>query len=179
MRILPTAIRVYSVIVLVGLIWIRLQKRLTFELFLNTQFEQLPKDSLLALGATGFLIGLFLFSSRNFLWARQFEAQLSKILVPLRSWEIGALSLLSGFAEELFFRGALQPAIGLVPASLLFGAAHLVPRHPFWPWSLQAAFAGFLLGSIYELTHQLYPVMLAHAVTNFVLILILNRQRKI
>ena len=179
MRIVATAIKVYSLLGLVGLFWIRFQKRLTLELFLNTQFPQLPRDCLLALGATVFLIGIFLFSSRNFLWARQFEAELSKILVPLRVWEIGTVSLLSGFAEELFFRGALQPTIGLLPASLLFGAAHLVPRHPFWPWSLQAAFAGFLLGSIYELTHQLYPVMLAHAVTNFVLIVILNRQRKV
>ena len=176
MRILPTAFKVYFVLALVSLIWIRLQKRLTVDLFLGTQWEQFPKIFVMALGATGFLIGLFLFSTRNFLWARQLEAELSRILVPLRPWEIGVISLLSGFAEELFFRGALQPVIGLISASLLFGIAHFVPRNPFWPWSIQAAFAGFLLGSIYELTHLLYPVMLAHSVTNFVLIMIMNRR---
>jgi membrane protease YdiL (CAAX protease family) len=176
MRLLPTAIKVYSVLTLVSLIWIRLQKRLTLDLFLTMQWEPFLKVLLMGLGAAGFLIGLFLYSIRNFLWARQLEAELSRILVPIRPWENAIISLLSGFAEELFFRGALQPVIGLIPASLLFGCAHFVPRSPFWPWALQAVFAGFLLGSLYELTHFLYPVMVAHSVTNFVLILIMNRQ---
>jgi membrane protease YdiL (CAAX protease family) len=176
MRILPTALKVYSVLTLVSLIWIKLQKRLTPDLFFTTQWEQFLKVFLMGIGAAGFLIGLFLFSTRNFHWARQLEAELSRILVPLHPWEIGILSLLSGFAEELFFRGALQPVIGLIPASLLFGMAHFVPRSPFWPWALQAVFAGFLLGSLYEMTHFLYPVMVAHLLTNFVLILIMNRR---
>jgi len=176
MRILPTAFKVYSALTLVSLIWIWFQKRLTFDLFFTTQWEPFLKVFMMGLGAAGFLIGLFLYSIRNFHWAYQLEAELSRILVPLRPWEIGILSLLSGFAEELFFRGALQPIIGLIPASLLFGLAHFVPRSPFWPWALQAVFAGFLLGSLYELTHLLYPVVVAHMVTNFVLILIMNRR---
>lgn len=176
MRILPTALKVYSVLTLVSLIWMRLQKRLTLDLFFTPQWEQFIKVFLMGLGAAAFLIGLFLYSIRNFHWARQLEAELSRILVPLRPWEIGIVSLLSGIAEELFFRGALQPVVGLIPASLLFGLAHFVPRSPFWPWALQAVFAGFLLGSLYQLTHLLYPVMVAHSVTNFVLILIMNRR---
>ena len=176
MRILPTAFKVYSILTLVSLIWIWFQKRLTIDLFFTTQGEPFAKPFFIALGAAGLLIGVFLYSIRNFLWARQLEAELSRILAPLRLWENGIISLLSGFAEELFFRGALQPVIGLLPASLLFGMAHFIPRSPFWPWALQAVFAGILLGSIYELTHQLYPVMVAHSVTNFVLIVIMNRR---
>ena len=176
MRILPTAFKVYSVLTLISLIWIKLQNRLSLNLFLSTHWEQVPKTLFMTLGAAAFLIGLFLFSAHHFLWAHQLETELSKVLVPLHFWEIGMLSLLSGFAEELFFRGACQPVIGLFPTSVLFGMAHFVPRSPFWPWSLQAVFAGFLLGSIYELTHLLYPVMLAHLVTNFVLILVMNRR---
>jgi len=176
MRILPMAFKVYSILTLASLIWIWFQKRLTFDLFFTPQGESFAKLFFIPLGAAGLLIGVFRYSIRSFLWARQLEAELSRVLVPLRLWENGIISLLSGFAEELFFRGALQPVIGLLPASLLFGMAHFIPRSPFWPWALQAVFAGILLGSIYELTHQLYPVMVAHSVTNFVLIVIMNRR---
>jgi uncharacterized protein len=39
-------------------------------------------------------------------------------------WGIAALALLPGFCEELLFRGALQPRLGLVVTSLLFAAIH-------------------------------------------------------
>ena len=48
-------------------------------------------------------------------------------LGPLSLAECWLLALVSGVAEEAFFRGALQPQVGLLAASLLFGAAHFVP----------------------------------------------------
>ena len=44
--------------------------------------------------------------------ARRFEEQLLALLGPLARAEVVALALLSGFAEELFFRGAVQGAVG-------------------------------------------------------------------
>src|SRR5205807_4459665 len=37
---------------------------------------------------------------------------------------IAAIALLPGICEDLLFRGALQPRIGLVPAALLFTSIH-------------------------------------------------------
>ena len=45
------------------------------------------------------------------------------------------LAMASGLGEELLFRGALQPRVGLVWASLLFGCVHFVPRREFLPWT--------------------------------------------
>jgi len=165
------------VLLALALAWIFFQGRLAWGLFFATHLDAIPRTVLLTLGASLFTIALSLYCSRNFAWAQQLEQEFAKLLVPMRLWEIAAVGLLSGVVEEAFFRGALQPVVGLIPASLIFGLAHLVPRHPLWNWSLYASFAGFLLGCLFELTHQLWPVMAAHALTNFVLILILNRRR--
>jgi membrane protease YdiL (CAAX protease family) len=176
MKVLLPATRIYSILLAVSLVWIFLQQRLSWELFLGSGFQSFPRVGLMTLAGSAFLVALSLFCSRNFDWARQLEDEFRRVLVPLRLWEIAAISLWSGLAEETFFRGAVQPVFGIIPASLAFGLAHLVPRNPFWNWSLHAAFAGFLLGCLFELTGHLLPVIVAHSLTNFVLIVVLNRR---
>ena len=156
--------------------WIFSRGQLSWGLFANIRVESFPRIIFLTLGASSCMVALSLYCSRNFAWAQQLEAEFVKLLVPMKLWEIASIGLLSGIAEETFFRGALQTTVGLIPASLAFGFAHFVPRHPFWNWSLYAAFAGFLLGCLFELTHQLLPVIVAHGLTNFVLIVVLNRR---
>ncbi len=39
-------------------------------------------------------------------------------------WGIAALALLPGFCEEVLFRGALQPRLGLLVTAVLFAAIH-------------------------------------------------------
>jgi membrane protease YdiL (CAAX protease family) len=176
MKVLGPAIRIYCALLGLALVWIHFQGRLSWQLFFDIGVASQPRALLLTLGVSLSMLALSLYCSHSFVWAQQLEAEFAKILVPMRLWEIAAIALLSAVAEETFFRGALQTAVGLIPASLAFGLAHLVPRHPFWNWSLYAAFAGFSLGCLFELTHYLLPVMAAHALTNFVLIVILNRR---
>lgn len=176
MKVLVPAIRIYCVILLLALVWIFFRGQLSWELFVDIRVENLPRVILLTLGTSFSMMALSLYCSRSFVWAQQLEEEFAKFLVPMKLWEIAAIGVLSGVAEEIFFRGALQTTVGLIPASLAFGLAHFVPRHPFWNWSLYAAFAGFLLGCLFELTNHLLPVMAAHALTNFVLIVDLNRR---
>ena len=174
MRILVQAARLYSILLVIGLFWIYSQRRFTWNLFFQITEERFSSVFLMTLGTASLLILLSLFVSQNFSWAQHLENEFSKVLVPLQLWEIVAIAFLSGLVEEIFFRGAVQPALGLIPASLLFGLAHLIPRNNFWPWSVYAAFGGFLLGCLFELTRSLLPVIAAHSITNFTLILILN-----
>jgi len=174
MRVLATAGKIYSGLLVVALTWIYFQNRLRWAFFIPLSEESLARDLLVGLGTAVLVISLSLFASKNFLWARLLEDEFSKVLVPLPVWEIGALALLSGLAEEILFRGAIQPVFGLIQTSLFFGLAHFVPRKAILPWSASAVFVGFLLGSLFELTHNLLAMILAHAVINFVLILVLN-----
>jgi len=96
--------------------------------------------------------------------ARAFGAVLGRLSV----FECLVLAALSGLAEEAFFRGALQPQIGLVAASLLFGVLHFIPRREFLPWTVFAIAAGFLFGGLFEATGNLLAPVVAHATVNAV-----------
>ncbi|MFB6230311.1 MAG: lysostaphin resistance A-like protein, partial [Salinibacter sp.] len=75
------------------------------------------------------------------------------------------LALASGIGEEVLFRGWLQAEVGLVAASLLFGAAHVWDRAA-WPYGLYAAAMGGMLGGLLVVTGSLWVPALAHAVNN-------------
>ena len=78
--------------------------------------------------------------------------------------------------EELFFRGLVQtrlvgrlgPVPGVVLASLLFGAAHLLawagPESLAYAWAI--AVAGLVLGTLRYFTGRLGPGIVAHAMFN-------------
>jgi membrane protease YdiL (CAAX protease family) len=99
-------------------------------------------------------------------WARDLHLELGEIISPLSSVEITWLALASGFAEELFFRGAMQPVLGLLITSMIFGAVHVGPKRVFLAWATWAFVMGALLGLIFELTGVLWGPILAHVWIN-------------
>jgi membrane protease YdiL (CAAX protease family) len=104
--------------------------------------------------------------ARQTAWGGRAARALGALLGPLPTAHCLALALASGVAEEAFFRGALQPRVGLVAASLLFGAVHFVPRRELLPWSLTALAAGLGLGLLFEATGNLVAPVVAHVVLN-------------
>lgn len=76
------------------------------------------------------------------------------------------LAVASGTAEEMLFRGALQPSVGLAWASVAFGVCHFLPRRELALWSLYAVGMGFALGALFEWTGQLIAPIAAHVVLN-------------
>jgi membrane protease YdiL (CAAX protease family) len=177
MRIVALALRFYAVLLFLALAWIYLQGRLNWNLFFPSTPQEFTLGVLFGIGIALFIIVLSLFSSRNFGWGQLLEKEFRKVLVPLAPREIVLLAGVSGFVEEFFFRGTLQPVIGIVFTSILFGVVHFVPKKVFIPWSLYATFAGFVLGSLYEITKGLVPSIIAHVLVNLVLIFSLNRQQ--
>jgi len=114
--------------------------------------------------------GIVVLASRQLTQRTRMGEQLARMLGaalgPLSLGECWLLAVVSGIAEEAFFRGALQPQVGLVAASLLFGAAHFVPRREILPWTLFAVAAGFLLGWLFDATGSLVAPIVAHACIN-------------
>src|SRR5262245_8057503 len=109
-------------------------------------------------------------------WGAALARELAGALGPLTLRECVVLALLSGFAEEAFFRGALQPRVGWLGASLLFGLAHWVPRRALWPWAGFAVFAGGLLGGLFAATGNLAAPITAHAMINAINLRLLTRR---
>jgi CAAX protease family protein len=93
---------------------------------------------------------------------------------PMRPWDIPGLALVSAGVEEFFFRGVLQPLLGLWPAAILFGLAHVWSRH-LLVHGLWAAAAGLYLGMIYQATGNLSVPIMTHALNNLVGLSLLKR----
>jgi membrane protease YdiL (CAAX protease family) len=126
------------------------------------------RDASLGLLAAGVVIVL----SRQFTARTRAGDQLARALAAVIGRrtlpECLLLAGVSGVAEEAFFRGALQPQVGLVAASLLFGLAHFAPRRDLLPWTAFSIAAGFLLGFLFAATGNLLAPVLAHAAINAV-----------
>ena len=88
------------------------------------------------------------------------------------------VSIMAGISEELLFRAALQPLIGLWLASLVFALAHIgmVPRDR--PQLMFTAFVfgmGLVLGIVFD-TIGLVAAIAAHAVYDAIVLLVVIRR---
>jgi len=165
---------VYLILAVAGLLWIG--SRLgTIPLSLFLRWETVALDLGVGLAGGGFLIGAWVVMRRLLPAARRLEAEMRAMLGPLEAGEIGALALLSGLAEELFFRGAMQGALGWPIATLAFTVLHTGPGRAFRVWTLFAAVAGLVLAGLVVWRETLLPAIVAHILVNWVNLTQLNR----
>ncbi len=100
-------------------------------------------------------------------WARTLHIEFRGLLGPLRNMDILAFAVFSAVAEEMLFRGALQPVLGIVPTSLIFGVLHIAPGRKFIPWPFQAVAMGFAFGGLFWLAGDLSAPVMAHFTINY------------
>ena len=101
-------------------------------------------------------------------WGDAMGRALAELLGERSVRDCMLLAVASGVAEEAFFRGALQPAVGWLPASLIFGLVHFAPKRELLPWTGFALCAGLLLGALFEFTGNLVAPIVAHVGINAV-----------
>jgi len=130
-------------------------------------FDWLP-DLGLGLAAGLGVVALSYWISERTVWGDRLARAMGEALGFLRVRDAILLALASGIAEELLFRGALQPRVGWLLASLLFGLVHFVPRREFLPWTAFAIAAGLLFGALFDSTGNLLAPITAHFVVNAV-----------
>jgi membrane protease YdiL (CAAX protease family) len=109
-------------------------------------------------------------------WGERLARGLGEAIGPVSIPDALLLAMASGLGEEMFFRGALQPRVGLLWASLLFGAVHFVPRRAMWPWTVFAMVIGGLFGALFEWTGNLVAPVVAHTVVNAINLPVLARR---
>ena len=157
---------IYLVMAVAGVLWIglRVDGPIPLDLFLDLDGWWI--DLLLGVGSGLLLLGIWWGAEKLFPLAQELGDQLSSVLGPLSASEAVALAVLSGFAEELFFRGAVQGQWGWIAATVLFAALHTGPGRPFRVWTLFAAVAGALFGGLMEWRGNLLAPILGHFVVN-------------
>jgi membrane protease YdiL (CAAX protease family) len=103
----------------------------------------------------------------RFDWARALHRELRHLLFPLQDFEIVVLAAASSVGEEMFFRGALLPVVGLVASSAIFALLHIGPKLRHLPWTVSSFLAGLLFGAMFLWTGDLTGPVLAHFLINF------------
>jgi len=115
------------------------------------------------------------FSVKRYTWARLLHIEFRSLLGRLSDSDVIGYAAASAVAEELFFRGALQPAVGLVASSLIFGLLHFGPTRRFIPWTFQALVIGFAFGGLFRLMGELSAPIAAHFTINYLNLHFINR----
>ncbi|XP_031389288.1 uncharacterized protein LOC116201943 isoform X2 [Punica granatum] len=105
-------------------------------------------------------------------FAESSEAANQQVLTSLESLDYPIVAFFPGISEELLFRGALMPVIGLNWTSVLvvasiFGVLHLGSgrKYSFAVW---ATFVGFMYGWATIASGSIVVPMVSHAVNNLV-----------
>lgn len=161
----------YLAMALAGVVWIGLREEIIpLGLFLDPR--EWWRDLLLGVGAAALLLGVWTVAERALPQARDLEHQIAALLGPMTRSEAVGLAVLSGFAEEVFFRGAVQGTLpgvtGWLVASVAFGLVHTGPGRVFRLWTLFALSAGFLLGGLMLWRGNLLGPVVAHFAVNAV-----------
>ncbi|MBY0358410.1 MAG: CPBP family intramembrane metalloprotease [Candidatus Obscuribacterales bacterium] len=115
---------------------------------------------------------------RLFSGLRKFSKNFLAPLVLTLSWQdIIIMSLVSGFCEEILFRGIMQKETNLFTASIAFGIFH-DPSLQQKTYVLSAMIAGLVLGMAYMKTGNLWTPIIAHILHNAISLLLLRYQVK-
>ena len=166
---LKLAVAVEGGLLAVALIWAHVQ-----QLPLRSALMLTYADALLGIAAGIGLLGanyaLIAHGSRYSAFFRTIKTLLDSDVIPLfRHFDATAIlliALLSGFAEEVFFRGVLQANLGLWFASLIFGAAHIWRKDAI-VYGVYASMIGVAFGWCYQWRGNLWIPIFAHIVNNF------------
>ena len=125
-------------------------------------------DTALGLVVAAATIGLSRQITERTQWGDAMGRALAELVGKRSLRDCIVLAVVSGVAEEAFFRGVLQPALGWLLASLVFGLVHFVPKRALLPWTGFALAAGLVLGALFESTGNLVAPIVAHVGINAV-----------
>ena len=144
-----------------------------------------PRDLGVGLAIGLGTVGLSRWLDTRFEWARDLSDGFRKLLGEGGAKEAFVLAVLSGVAEELFFRGLIQQwldaKVGTWPAlvitAVVFGGVHIGPNwRQFWPWTVMAVVMGGVLGLAWIFTGNLVAVIVAHFTINFINLTLIFRR---
>lgn len=126
--------------------------------------------ALVSLVLGGCIAGITVLSTRflvrRYGWARALHGSLRPLTRGQSDRALFWMAACSGIGEELFFRGWLAPAIGIVLSSLAFGALHQVRGQGRFAWAGWAAVLGASLAVLFAMTGSLVGPIAAHVAIN-------------
>lgn len=95
---------------------------------------------------------------------------LQVVFSQARILDLVAISLIAGIAEEALFRGVIQAQLGILPASIFFGLAHLITP----AYAVMAAIMGIYIGILFQVFDSLLISMQLHFIYDLFALLYLR-----
>lgn len=105
------------------------------------------------------------------------ENSLLPLISELKAIDLVIIAVISGFCEEVFFRGVAQPQFGIVITSIAFGLFH-DPSFKHFSYVIVAFLYSILLGYLYQYTGNLWAPIFAHITHNMISLYILRYRIK-
>ena len=154
------------------LIGVTIALQIVFDVPVSALFAPSPQGLVEVDFALGLGVGLAIVQLSQ--WAagrvpafRDMSDALSEILRPLSHRDVFAQAFFSALAEELFFRGFLQPRLGLHLTSLLFGFVHFPRDRRLRIWQPLGIVLGYLLGWMFAARGSIVAPFLTHFAVNY------------
>jgi membrane protease YdiL (CAAX protease family) len=122
--------------------------------------------------ALGVVVGLVLvrlsqWAAQRLRGFRDMADALGEMLAPMTPRDVFGQALFSALAEELLFRGFLQPRLGLHATAILFGVVHLPRDRRLRLWQPLGIALGYLLGWMFEARGSIVAPVLTHFIVNY------------
>ncbi len=180
-KILWTVIIPQMILLTISTLWIYFDSK-------NLLLPYLKKINLTILiaGLTiGIILALFGFAFYKWMKARKkfrvivelFENVLSPAFSSLKTRDVIILSMVSGFSEEIFFRGLIYTHFGILISSLGFGILHM-PGPKYWIYAVWATLSGALFCILLNFSGSLWLPITAHITNNIIGMIILKKVKK-
>ncbi len=154
----------YVFLTLAAVVWVPHTKQRSLEPLLRPQ--NLFAEIGLGVGVAIVLLGSTPWLVSKFRAVRELEREFGWILGEQRAWECVYLAILSGIAEEVFFRGAVHAALGPWLGLVVFATLHWPINGQFRAWPFTALVAGAILTAERMVTGTLIAPVITHILVN-------------
>lgn len=165
------------ILLTISIVWINISPEdNVFKYFtLNFKFLFMGIATGATLAAAGYVFYLFAKKTKKlYATVELFEQMLAPAYKNFYITDLIALSFISSFCEEVFFRGLVLPTFGIVLSSIAFGMLHL-PGIKFWIYAVWATASGFILGGLFIMSNSLWVPITAHAINNIIGMILLTK----
>jgi uncharacterized protein len=159
-------ILVYGGLGVVAVVWAAVRGRADLYRYGESTPLKLALSPLCGVAVGLAVVFLSRFATHRLEWARVLHREFHSVVHELSSREIFLLALFSSVGEELFFRGALLPQLGLWISSGVFALLHVRPHLRFLPWTVMSFIIGVVMGLMYMKLGDLGGPIAAHFTIN-------------
>ncbi len=165
---LPAAVVFYSLLGATAYVWMWLRGEPAARVFAPGVSAGVGLQVFVGVAVGAGVVFLGRVMEKRFEFARRLSAELKELLPPLRTSDIVLVAAFSSLGEELFFRGAMQDALGFWITAIAFAIVHGFFDRKFLVWMVFAGLMALVFGYMTIALGTILAPTIAHFTINAV-----------